>query len=106
MTIQVTRFSDGTLVAFAFNHLMGDIYSKNIMKGWESALAGNPITPWGRLEQVPFAAYGPGGKLPSKGVNSNSPALPAGWSLFGLVDKARFLSRLLGDDISEIRLHP
>jgi hypothetical protein len=98
LTIQVTRFSDATMISYSFNHLMGDIFTlKDIMKGWESSLHGTPPPPWEKLGTDPFAEYAPGGKLPSKGVNTNSPALPPGWRLLGLLDKARLASRILWD---------
>jgi hypothetical protein len=98
LTIQVTRFSDATLITYCFNHLMGDIFTlKDIMKGWESSLHGTPPPPWEKLGTDPFGAYAPGGKLASKDINTSSPALPPGWRLFGLIDKARLISRLLWD---------
>ncbi|KAJ5875988.1 uncharacterized protein N7529_001572 [Penicillium soppii] len=98
MTIQVTRFSDATLITFSFNHLMGDLFTiPDILNGWEDALNGRPTEPWEKLEVDPFAEYGPGGKLASKDVESSNPALPPGWRMLGVIDKARLVSRVLWD---------
>lgn len=98
LTMQVTRFSDATLITYSFNHLMGDIFAiKDICTAWQDALNGKPITPWERLDQDPFTEYGPGGKHAGEHANAPSPPLPPGWRIFGLVDKVRFLSRMLWD---------
>jgi hypothetical protein len=98
VTVQVTRFNDATLITLSISHIVGDIFAvKDILKGWESSLHGAPPTPWMKLEQDPFAAYGPGGKLAGEKASSDSPPLPPGWRIFNLVDKARFLWRLLWD---------
>ncbi|KAL4943077.1 hypothetical protein BDV06DRAFT_150485 [Aspergillus oleicola] len=98
ITIQVTRFRDATLLTISVSHILGDLFSlKAMLKGWESTLAGTPPPPWEQLGLDPYERYGPGGDLAGKDATSASPALPAGWRLYGVLDKARFLSRFLWD---------
>lgn len=95
-TIQVTRFSDATLITISVSHIIGDAFTiKDILKGWESTLHGKPPAPFEQLGLDPFSAYGPGGRLAGKEVMSKSPPLPPGWQVYGQLDKARFLSRFL-----------
>ena len=98
MTIQVTRFSDATLITLSASHIIGDSFTiKAIFKSWESTLHGNIPVPFEQLGRDPFSAYGPGGHLAGDQVESDSPPLPPGWQIYGLFDKARFMSRFLWD---------
>ncbi|KAL5042989.1 hypothetical protein BDW71DRAFT_210719 [Aspergillus fruticulosus] len=98
VTIQVTRFSDATLITFSVSHIIGDLFTmQTLFKSWEAALHGRPLTPFEGLGKDPFTAFGPGGKLAGKEVTSNSPPLPPGWRVYGFFDKIRFLYRFLWD---------
>lgn len=97
-TIQVTRFNDATLITVSVSHIIGDLFTiKALLKAWERTLHGEAPAPFEHLGRDPFRDYGPGGRLAGKDVRSNSPPLPPGWRVYGLVDKARFLSRFLWD---------
>lgn len=96
--LQVTRFSDATIITVICSHIIGDSFAiKSIFKSWEAALYGRPIEPFVNLGDDPFLAYGPGGDYAGKDVLSNSPPLPPGWKVYGALDKARFLARNLWD---------
>ncbi|KAJ5567694.1 hypothetical protein N7535_007000 [Penicillium sp. DV-2018c] len=98
VTLQVTRFSDATLVTISFSHIIGDIFTiKTILKGWESSLHHQPVLPFERLGEDPFSAYGPGGKLAGEDATSKSPLMPPGWRIYGILDKIRFVARFLWD---------
>lgn len=98
MTVQVTRFSDATMISLSLSHVIGDLATlKSFFKGWESTLQGTPPPPFEQLGKDPFEAYGPGGELAGKGVHSNNPPLPPGWRVYGILDKLRLVSRILWD---------
>ncbi|KAH8690246.1 hypothetical protein BGW36DRAFT_307759 [Talaromyces proteolyticus] len=93
-TVQVTRFSDATILSISMSHIVGDLFViKAMFKAWESALHGISLAPMENLGRDPFSAYGPGGQL----SGSNAHLLPPGWRVYGLLDKARLLSRFLWD---------
>lgn len=98
VTIQVTRFCDATLVTISTSHILGDLATlKSLYAGWQSTLYGTPPPPFEQLGEDPFKAYGPGGELAGKEIHTSNPPLPPGWRVYGLLDKARFLSRFLWD---------
>jgi len=97
-TVQVTRFSDATLITISASHALGDLFAiKAIFQGWASSLHGNPPAPFEELGRDPFKAYGPGGHLATDDVLSDSPSLPPGWRVYGALDKARMLSNTMWD---------
>ena len=97
-TIQVTRFSDATLVTCSVSHVIGDLFTvKSMFKAWETTLHGKPLTPDEGLDFDPFTVYGPGGQHADHNVMSNSVPLPPGWRVYGALDKARLVSRFLWD---------
>jgi hypothetical protein len=98
VTVQVTRFSDATLITFSVSHIIGDLFTmQTLFKSWEAALHGQTLPPFEDLGKDPFTAYGPGGRLAGKEVTSSSPPLPPGWRVYGVFDKVRFLYRFLWD---------
>ncbi|KAL4929720.1 uncharacterized protein BDV17DRAFT_297932 [Aspergillus undulatus] len=98
ITLQITRFRDATLLTLSVTHIIGDLFTlKAMLKGWESSLRGVPPPPWEELGRDVFAKYGPGGELAGEDATSATPSLPDGWRLYGVVDKARLLSRALWD---------
>lgn len=103
-TIQVTRFNDATLITISGSHIMGDLFTiKAVFKAWESTLHGKSPPPFEQLGRDPFSAYGPGGQLAGKDVMSNSPLLPPGWRVYGLLDKAHSYHAFFGTTIFQGR---
>ncbi|KAM0665443.1 hypothetical protein ACQRIU_005704 [Beauveria bassiana] len=97
-TIQITRFSDATMITFSVNHAFGDLVTiKSFLKAWEAALCGNIVQPYERLDADPFIGYEPGGEFAAQNAPDKSPAPPPGWQVYGMLDKARFLKRHLWD---------
>lgn len=98
LTVQITRFSDATMLTYSFTHVMSDVFAlRDLFVAWQDALDGKPITPWEELEQDPFAEYGPGGKFVPENYLSNPPLLPPGWSIYGFFKTIRLVSRFLWD---------
>ncbi|KAM3564608.1 hypothetical protein MY1884_000676 [Beauveria asiatica] len=97
-TIQVTRFSDATMVTFSVNHAFGDLVTiKSFLKAWEAALYGNQVQPYERPDADPFIGYEPGGEFAAQNAPDKSPPPPPGWQVYGMLDKARFMKRHLWD---------
>ncbi|KAJ3495841.1 hypothetical protein NLG97_g3099 [Lecanicillium saksenae] len=97
-TIQVTRFSDATIITMSVTHAFGDLVTlKAYFKKWEDALHGRPIQPFEHEGVDPFAEYGPEGEFGKAARMGRPPNPPPGWHVFGLVDKMRFLKRYLWD---------
>lgn len=102
-TIQVTRFSDATVITMSANHAHGDLVTlKSYFKAWEQALSGQQVNPYQQLETDVFAMYGPGGEVTGEGLSSGSrkstsPPPPPGWRVFSGLDKIRFIARHLWD---------
>ncbi|KAL4887699.1 hypothetical protein BJY04DRAFT_212727 [Aspergillus karnatakaensis] len=97
-TIQVTRFSDATLISISVSHIIGDLFTiKALFKSWETALHGDIVEPFDSAELGvdPFANYGPGGLYADTIVPGEE--LPSGWRVYGGLDKARLISRVLWD---------
>ncbi|KAL4872507.1 hypothetical protein BDV12DRAFT_193226 [Aspergillus spectabilis] len=99
-TIQVTKFSDATLITLSVSHIVGDLFTmKAIFKSWETALQQGTVDPFieEELGLDPFAAYGPGGHLATSPTFKPEDQLPPGWRIYGFLDKARLLTRVLWD---------
>jgi hypothetical protein len=97
-SIQVTRFSDATLITLSVSHSMGDLLAiKAIFQGWATSLHGKPLRTFGEIDRDPFAAYGPGGHMAPDDILSDSPILPPGWRVYSALDKIRFLSNFMWD---------
>ncbi|KAL2204702.1 hypothetical protein CC79DRAFT_1398947 [Sarocladium strictum] len=100
-TIQVTRFSDATVITMSVNHAFGDLITlKAYFKAWEAALNGQTVEPFQNEEVDPFAPYGPGGEFAEAALAKNPrapPQPPPGWHVYSMLDKARFLRRSLWD---------
>ncbi|ATY65017.1 family regulatory [Cordyceps militaris] len=97
-TIQVTRFSDATMITFSVNHAFGDLVTiKSFLKAWEVALHGKTVTPYERPDADPFIGYEPGGEFAAETASGKGPAPPPGWKVYGMLDKARFMRRHLWD---------
>lgn len=104
-TIQITRFKDSTLVTISASHIIGDVFTiKTMLQTWEKALHRKQISPMQELGRDPFTAYGPGGQLATSALDQSAdlppsllPAPPPGWQLYGLLEKACLIIRLLWD---------
>jgi hypothetical protein len=94
VSVQVSRFNDGTLISLCESHVIGDCFGvKAIVVAWQNILAGNgPPLPVQDLGMDPFAPLGP-----NNFKHEKKPAVSLGVTLYSFRQKMRLFYNYLYD---------
>lgn len=97
LTVQITRFSQDTMISITFTHIFGDLFSiKLIMIAWQNLLHGKgPPEKLYNLGVDPFASFASTAEEEEK--SKQPPPIPRGFHRFGLIPKVRFIINYLYD---------